>query len=59
MSFGPFSETHMYVCISSYVGGCLVTMGMLILLVYTTVYTVYLAVILIWRFDGFGFDRQI
>ena len=47
MSFGPFSKTHLYVCISSYVGGCLVTMGVLILLVYTTVYTVHLAVILI------------
>ena len=59
MSFGPFSKIHMYVCISSYVGGCLVTMGVLILLVYTTVYMVHLAVVLIWRFSDFGFDHQI
>ena len=46
----------MYVCISSYVGGYLVAMGMLMLL---AVYMVHLAVILIWRFGDFGFDHQI
>ena len=56
MSFGPFSKILMYVCISSYVGGCLVTMGVLMLL---AVYTVHLAVILIWWFGDFGFDHQI